>query len=88
MKMGYKNFEGIDLAVDNIELVNKIIPGKAYLEDAFNFLPQRKNLYDLIHSRDVIEHIPKNVILAEMVDKIPILQSNTYFYDILGYELF
>jgi hypothetical protein len=28
------------------------------------------------------------VILAEMVDKIPILQSNTYFYDIFGYELF
>ena len=29
-----------------------------------------------------------NVTLAEMVDKIPILQSNTYFYDIFGYELF
>jgi len=28
------------------------------------------------------------MILAEMVDKIPILQSNTYFYDIFGYELF
>ena len=28
------------------------------------------------------------VILAEMVDKILILQSNTYFYDIFGYELF
>jgi len=63
MRMGYKNFEGIDLAADNIELVQKMIGGKVYLADVFNFLPLRKNLYDLIHSRDVIEHIPKNKII-------------------------
>lgn len=61
--MGYKNFEGIDLASDNIKIVKEKITDKVFLEDAFEYLPKKKNFYDLIHARDVIEHIPKNKII-------------------------
>jgi len=62
-EIGYKNFEGIDLAPDNVEIVKEKITERAFLEDTFEYLPKKKNFYDFIHTRDIIEHIPKNKII-------------------------
>jgi len=61
--MGYKNFEGIDLSINNIKLVKEKITPNAFVGDGFEYLSKKTGFYDIIHLKDVIEHIPKTRIL-------------------------
>ena len=60
---GYRNLCGVDLASDLLlHLQQKNIP--CYHENGIDFLAARENGFDLIHGRDVIEHMTKDEALS------------------------
>jgi len=63
-KKGYNNFIGIDLSLDHIEFCKSNITLNVELADAFDFLHDKINQYDVISANDVIEHIPKGETLS------------------------
>lgn len=61
-KKGYKKIFGIDLDPEKIAYVNRFGIKKAKNIDAFDFLKDKKDRYDLIAVTYVLEHIPKSKI--------------------------
>lgn len=59
-KKSYKNFQGIDIAPQQIDFCRKNISQHAEIADAFEFLTDKTDLYDTITASDLLEHIPKN----------------------------
>jgi 2-polyprenyl-3-methyl-5-hydroxy-6-metoxy-1,4-benzoquinol methylase len=62
-KMGYKNYNGIDISLDQVEFVKTNITEKVEIADAFNYLSDMKEKYDLIVCNDLIEHIRKERLI-------------------------
>ena len=56
---GYTNFFGIDHSKKQIDFIQNNITKKAKVADAFEFLNNKKNYFQLIVINDVLEHIPK-----------------------------
>jgi len=64
MAKGYTNYFGIDISQSQIKFYKKYIIPCCKTADAFEYLKNQKNIYSIISSHDVIEHIsPKDVIL-------------------------
>lgn len=60
---GYTNFNGIDLGKQQIAFCKKYIDINVEKADAFEYLKDKKNEFDVIIMNDVIEHIKKaNVV--------------------------
>lgn len=65
-KLGYSRVEGIDLSPEMIAFIKEtglLQHAKLFISDAFEFLSRKNNVYDVIHMRDLIEHIPKDSVL-------------------------
>jgi 2-polyprenyl-3-methyl-5-hydroxy-6-metoxy-1,4-benzoquinol methylase len=62
-KKGYRNFTGIDLSPDNIELCKRNVTPTVQLADAFEYLLKKKSIYSVISANDVLEHIPKERVI-------------------------
>ena len=58
-KKGYKNYKGIDVSPEQVEFVKANITEKVELTDAFEYLKDVKDEYDVIVGNDIIEHITK-----------------------------
>ena len=63
LKNGYRNFLGIDISKSQIEFCKKYITDKVLVSDAFDFLKDKNEIYDLITANDFIEHIKKEKII-------------------------
>ena len=59
-KKGYSNFLGIDLSIQQIDYCKKNISENVQHADAFEFLKNKVDFYDVITAHDVLEHIPKH----------------------------
>jgi len=68
-EIGYKNASGIDISKEQIELAGKIGIKNVSCADIKEFLRYKKEFYDIIFARDVIEHFSKDEIL-EILDLI------------------
>jgi 2-polyprenyl-3-methyl-5-hydroxy-6-metoxy-1,4-benzoquinol methylase len=57
---GYTNFMGVDISQQQVEFVKKQFDVDVAHEDAFDFLSQNKDEFDLIVAHDILEHIQKD----------------------------
>ena len=62
-KKGYNNFLGIDISPQQINFCRKNVSKHVEIADAFEFLKDKKNIYDAIVANDLLEHIPKGEII-------------------------
>ena len=58
-KKEYKNYKGIDISSEQVEFVKANITEKVEVANAFEYLKDVKDEYDVIVGNDIIEHIPK-----------------------------
>lgn len=63
-RKGYTNFYGIDISPQQIDYCKKNISERVETTDIFDFLKDKATIYDLISMISVLEHIPKDKILA------------------------
>ena len=62
---GYRNLSAVDLSPEVVETCNHVLPGSTALtEDTSAFLRERPDQYDLIIMLHVLEHVPKDQIMA------------------------
>ena len=60
---GYNNFKGIDISAQQVEFCKQKIAAEIINADAFEFLTEHKEEFDLIVSHDVLEHIKKEEVI-------------------------
>ncbi|MBU1086343.1 MAG: class I SAM-dependent methyltransferase [Candidatus Omnitrophica bacterium] len=60
---GYNNFTGIDISAQQVEFCKQKIKTEILNVDAFEFLGQHKEEFDLVASHDVLEHIKKENVI-------------------------
>ncbi len=62
---GYRNLTGIDLSTDDLDIARKSLPQDIKIEyaDAFEYLSNKENVYDVIFSKAVFEHIKKENVI-------------------------
>jgi 2-polyprenyl-3-methyl-5-hydroxy-6-metoxy-1,4-benzoquinol methylase len=61
--LGYQNVEGIDISEEQVALAKKIGIKNIQKADIFDYLKDKKETFDLIFTRDIIEHIRKEDVL-------------------------
>lgn len=76
---GYTNFKGIDLAPEKIEIAMKYHPGCVAIDDAFSYLHNINNTYELIAANFVLEHIPKDSTIEFLKTVNKALKNNGIF---------
>jgi len=62
-KTGYRNYQGIDISAQQVEVCRAKVTPQVEVADAFQFLDGSKQAYDLIVAHDVLEHISKDKAL-------------------------
>jgi len=62
-QIGYQNSAGIDISIEQIAVANKIEIKNIHQADLKEFLRDKRNFYDIIFMRDVIEHFTKEEII-------------------------
>lgn len=55
----YRNYLGIDLAAEKLEIAKKYHPHQILSADAFKYLRRHKNTFKIIFANFVLEHVPK-----------------------------
>jgi len=69
-KLSYKNYTGVDLSVEGIEICKKLFPYYQFIEDDFNdYLGKSGRYFDVIFLAHVLEHIKKEQI-SDFLEKI------------------
>ncbi len=61
--MGFKNFEGVDISQEQINLGKKIGIENIFCVDFRDYLKGKNNSYDLIFTRDLLEHFEKGEVV-------------------------
>lgn len=62
-QIGYQNSEGVDISPEQIEAAKKLGIKNIRQADLKEFLRDKRNFYDIIFMRDVIEHFTKEEVL-------------------------
>ncbi len=62
-EFGYSNIEGIDVSIEQVEAAKKLGIKNINQADFRDFLKNKKDFYDIIFMRDILEHFTKNEIL-------------------------
>ena len=62
-ELGYSNTEGIDISIEQVEAAKKIGIKNINQGDLRDFIKNKKDSYDVIFMRDVLEHFNKEEIL-------------------------
>lgn len=70
-KMGFGNVTGIDVSEEQVSVGRNLDIPNLQVGDALEFLKSKRESYDLILARDVIEHFDRNDVF-ELVQKISI----------------
>ncbi len=70
-QLGYKNSLGIDISAEQIKLGKSLGIENIKLADLVEFLQDKKQVYDLIFARDLLEHFRKEEVMEvlELVSK-------------------
>ncbi len=70
-EIGYRNSFGIDISSEQIELGRKLGITDITQADLMEFLQDKKQVYDLIFARDILEHFRKEEVMEvlELVSK-------------------
>jgi 2-polyprenyl-3-methyl-5-hydroxy-6-metoxy-1,4-benzoquinol methylase len=63
-KKGCTHFLGIDISSQQVDFCREHVSKKVEMADAFEYLKEKKNTYDVIVANDLLEHIPKEEIIA------------------------
>ncbi len=63
-KKGCTHFLGIDVSSQQVDFCREHVSKKVKIADAFEHLRDKKNKYDVIVANDLLEHIPKEEIIA------------------------
>ncbi|MCX6740485.1 MAG: class I SAM-dependent methyltransferase [Candidatus Parcubacteria bacterium] len=64
---GYKNFLGIDISEQMLNICKQNVTDKVEeISSLAEFLRNKNNIYDLVVLNDVIEHLPKNEIITDL----------------------
>jgi cyclopropane fatty-acyl-phospholipid synthase-like methyltransferase len=63
-KKGYTHLLGIDISPQQVDFCRENVSRKVEVADAFEYLKEKKNTYDAIVANDLLEHIPKEEIIA------------------------
>lgn len=63
---GYTNFKGIDIGKSQINFCKKYIDENVEKADAFEYLKDKNQIYDVIVMNDFIEHITKEKVVELM----------------------
>jgi len=68
-RLGFNNLHGIEASHSSHRIACEELAGLAELElaDAFEYLPEKKETYDLIILNDVLEHIPREKTVELLV---------------------
>lgn len=61
--IGYINASGVDISEEQVEKAKKLKIDNVFQGNVFNFLTDKKNEYDIIFARDLLEHFDKEEIL-------------------------
>lgn len=69
-RAGYEDVAGIDRSADDLAVARELfgLEGRVELADAMEFLPAHPGAFDVIVTRAVLEHVPKD-------DVLPLLES-------------
>jgi len=62
-EIGYVNAEGVDIGVEQVETAKKLKIKNINHSNLRDFIKNKKDLYDVIFIRDVLEHFTKDEIL-------------------------
>lgn len=62
-QIGYQNVEGIDISKEQVESASKLNIKNIFQADLREFLNNKKEVYDVIFARDVLEHFNKEEII-------------------------
>lgn len=62
-KKGYRDFLGIDISEEQVNYCRENISKKAVLANALEYLKGKDGVYDVISAHDVMEHMPKDMII-------------------------
>ncbi|MBI5079274.1 methyltransferase domain-containing protein [Candidatus Wolfebacteria bacterium] len=65
-KIGFKNVSGVDYGKEQIELAKKFGVKNVVQADLKEFLKSKKEIFDVVFMRDVLEHFNKEEILEVM----------------------
>lgn len=63
-KKGCTHFRGIDISSQQVDFCREHVSEKVEKADAFIYLKDKKDTYDTIVANDLLEHIPKEEIIA------------------------
>jgi 2-polyprenyl-3-methyl-5-hydroxy-6-metoxy-1,4-benzoquinol methylase len=75
-KLGYRNFQGVEVGHEQVEFCRKNITERIELvEDTPAFLDQRKNSFDLIVMNDVLEHFSKEDAFGILIKALASLKA-------------
>lgn len=61
--LGYKNSSGIDISPEQVKVAKDLGIKDVECADVLSFLKDKKNTYDAIFARDIIEHFSKEQII-------------------------
>ncbi len=68
-KSGYRNYTGIDISSQQVDVCRQKVSGRVEVSDALSFLEGKEGAYDFIAAHDVLEHLSKDKGIA-LVRKI------------------
>jgi 2-polyprenyl-3-methyl-5-hydroxy-6-metoxy-1,4-benzoquinol methylase len=60
---GYANTEGIDISNEMLDVARSMGVANCIHADLFQFLPDKKQTYDLIIANDIVEHLEKDEVM-------------------------
>ena len=63
LSQGYTNVQGVDISLEQVEEAKRLGIQNVLCTDFFDFLEEKKKIYDAIFARDVIEHFTKDELL-------------------------
>ncbi len=78
-KKGYTGFLGIDISKQQVNFCRDNISRRISQEDAFEHLKDKKNAFDAVVANDLLEHIPKEEIIAFLKSVFTALKNNGIF---------
>lgn len=68
-QFGYKNIEGIDISLEQVELAHKLGLKEIKCQNIMGFLVDKSDAFDVIFLMDIIEHLDKKELFS-LLDKV------------------
>ena len=74
-QLGFQNTAGVDLCDEGLQQSRQFVRGELIHADALSYLHQTPaESYDLITALNVLEHLPKDILLAVLIESARVLR--------------